>query len=512
MKIILCALLLIIGSPLFSQQLDVLHYTYNVELNDSSDVVRCSALVKIKNASSVKLDLADNMKVSAVWNERNKKKLSYTHSGGVISIPGTVADSNGIIIGISYSGVPKDGLIISKNKFGQRTFFTDHWPNRAHYWLVCHDHPSDKAAVDFIVKAPARYQVISNGIQVEETNLDSKNKLTHWKELVELPTKVMCLGVSEFAVNYAGSVGNVPVYSWVFPRDKIKGFADYGIATEVLAYFIKNIGPYPYSKLANVQSKTMFGGMENASAIFYFENSITGTGKTVELIAHEIAHQWFGNMVTEADWPHVWLSEGFATYLEILYLEHRYGRDTLVNVLQANREKVIDFYKKVKSPIVDTTIKGNYMQLLNTNSYEKAGWVLHMLHRQVGDFVFWKGLRKYYSVYAGKNAVTEDFQKIMEEVSGMDLNTFFRQWLYTPGHPVLKVSQKYDGNKKMLHLTILQNQPRVFEFPLVVRIGGDKGPIDKTILIKEKSTSVSFAVQSAPASVVLDPDCDLLFE
>jgi aminopeptidase N len=512
MKIILCVFLFALGKPLFSQNLNVLQYTYNIELNDSTDVIRCSALVKLKSDNKrIALDLVDNMKTSTVWDTRDNKRLKYKHSGNVLTIERVSADTAETIIGINYSGTPKDGLIISRNKFGQRTFFTDHWPNRAHQWLVCHDHPSDKAAVDFIVKAPSRYQVISNGIQIEETNIDSRNKLTYWRETVELPTKVMCVGVSEFAVGYAGSVNDIPVYSWVFPGNRVKGFADYQIATEVLQFFIKNIAPYPYQKLANVQSKTMFGGMENASAIFYFENSVTGTGKTTELIAHEIAHQWFGNMVTEADWPHVWLSEGFATYLEILYMESKYGIDTAKEELRFNRQKVIEFHKKVKSPVVDTTTK-DYMTLLNANSYEKGGWVLHMLRRQLGDSVFWKGLRKYYTMYAGKNAVTEDFRKVMEDVSGKDLKNFFQQWLYNAGHPVLKVNRQYDDDKNVLHLTVVQQQPDVFEVPLKIQVNCNGSSIVKQVIIKDKQTSVEIPMRSKPSSVVLDPDCDLLFE
>lgn len=508
MKIILCAFWLATTSPLFSQNLDVLHYTYKVELNDSNNVIRCSALVKFKSASSkVTLDLADNMKVSAVWDESNNKKYSYQHSANKLSINRGSTDSAETTIGINYAGIPKDGLIISRNKFGQRTFFTDHWPNRAHYWLASHDHPSDKASVDFIINAPVHYQVVSNGILVEETNTDSKYKLTHWRETVELPTKVMCIGVSEFAVNYSGEVNNIPVYSWVFPGNKIKGFSDYSVATEILPFFIKNIGPYAYKKLANVQSKTIFGGMENASAIFYFENSVTGTGKTAELVAHEIAHQWFGNMVTEADWPHIWLSEGFATYFEMLFMENKYGKDTLVHELKANRRKVIDFYKKVQSPVVDTATK-DYMTLLNANSYEKGGWVLHMLRREIGDSVFWKGIRKYYAEYAGKNAVTEDFRKIMEDISGKDLKQFFYQWLYVAGHPVLKMNQRYDNNKKQLRVTIVQQQPVLFEFPLTIGVNG----INKNTRVKDRETTVVIDMKSPPSSIILDPGCDLLFE
>ena len=264
------------------------------------------------------------------------------------------------------------------------------------------DHPSDKASVDFIVTAPDHYQVVSNGLQTEETNLPNHFKITHYTETVPLATKVMVIGVADFAVNLSGNVDCIPVYSWVYPENKDKGFYDYALADNILPFFIKNVGPYAYKKLANVQSKTRFGGMENASAIFYFENSVVGDRKVEALLTHEIAHQWFGNSATEKNWQHIWLSEGFATYMTHLYLENKYGLDTLLKRMKTDRNDVIEFSKKKNTPVVDTTITKNFMELLNTNSYQKGGWILHMLRRKLGDEIFWKGIKKYYADYAGR--------------------------------------------------------------------------------------------------------------
>ncbi|MBA4168479.1 MAG: M1 family peptidase, partial [Chitinophagaceae bacterium] len=335
--------------------------------------------------------------------------------------------------------------------------------------------------------------------------------LTHWHETMDLPVKVMGIGVAEFAVDYAGDAENIPVYSWVYPADRDRGFDDYALATRVLPFFINNIAPYPYKKLANVESKTIFGGMENAGAIFYSENSIDGKGKSEKLIAHEIAHQWFGNMATERDWSHIWLSEGFATYFSLLYLESRYGSDTLDKELKANRIRVTDFYKKKQRPVVDSSVT-NYMELLNVNSYEKGGWVLHMLRRQLGDSTFWKGIRNYYNKYAGKNAVTDDFRKSMEESSGRDLKQFFQQWLYTAGHPVLHIDHSFSN--KMLTVTITQQQEHLFQFPftIIIRGNGNDGDLTKATRIDKKSISFSVPMENAPADIIPDPFTSLLFE
>jgi aminopeptidase N len=148
---------------------------------------------------------------------------------------------------IPYSGIPADGLIISKTKYGHRSFFADNWPNRGHNWIPCHDDPADKATVEFVLTAPEHYQVVANGVQIEETSLGNGFKLTHWKEDTPISTKVMVIGVADFAVNLAGVVnGNIPVYSWVYPETKDKGFYDYAMAKDILPFFINNVGPYGY--------------------------------------------------------------------------------------------------------------------------------------------------------------------------------------------------------------------------------------------------------------------------
>src|ERR1041385_4894957 len=191
----------------------------------------------------------------------------------------------------------------------------------------------------------------------------------------------MVVGIARFAMEVSGRVENIPVESWVYPQNKKDGFFDYSVAARVLEFFNKEIGEYPYKKLANVQSKTRFGGLENANTIFYYENSVTGKGTAETLIAHEIAHQWFGNSVTEKDWHHVWLSEGFATYFANLYLERTYGHDRLAEEEKKDREQVVSYFSKNPNPVLDTTIT-DLTKLLSVNPYQKGGWVLHMLRHE----------------------------------------------------------------------------------------------------------------------------------
>ncbi|MEP6726585.1 MAG: M1 family metallopeptidase [Bacteroidota bacterium] len=499
--------------------IDVLHYTFNLQLNDENNNIKAAAIIAIKfleSKASFDLDMVKKnsngrgMTVTAV--KENNNHVSFLQEAETIHIYTKAKAGDTINYTITYEGIPADGLIIDKNKYGHRTFFGDNWPNRAHNWLPCIDDPSDKASVDFIVTAPEHYQVIANGLQTEENNLPNHLKQTHWKETVDLPTKVMVIGAADFAVNYTGDVDCIPVYSWVYPENKEDGFYDYALAKDILPWFIKNIGAYAYKKLANVQSKTQFGGMENASAIFYFENSVQGDRKIESLLTHEIAHQWFGNSATEASWPHIWLSEGFATYMTHLYLENKYGIDTLQKRLQEDRNTVIAFSKKKYTPVVDTSITSNFFQLLNANSYKKGGWVLHMLRRKLGNATFWQGIKNYYAQYAGKNATTDDFRKAMERASGQDLQLFFQQWLFTAGHPVLNTSWKYNKNKKLVTITIEQAQPVIFQFPVQIAIQSGTSDILQTLPVTEKVTTIGFPLAKKPVKIIVDPNVNLLFE
>lgn len=513
-------LLLAISISVYAQpesKIDILNYSFNLQLSDASDTIIGKAAIKVRfltNTDQLELDLTSlakgkGMIVTAVTRDLNQ--LSFVHENDklVISVNQKASDTTSLVI--YYKGIPADGLIIAKNKYGHRTFFADNWPNRGHNWIPCNDVPGDKAPVEFIITAPQHYQVVANGVQVEETNLDNNLRLTHWKEDVPLATKIMVIGVADFAVNLAGTVNCVPVFSWVYPEDRVKGFYDYALTVDILSYFMKNVGPYGYKKLANVQSKTTYGGLENANTIFYHENSITGDRKNESLLAHEVAHQWFGDMVTEKKFAHVWLSEGFATYFTILYFENKYGKDTAAQMRKKDRQEVIAFSKTDNAPVVNDEVT-NYMDLLSPNSYQKGGWVLHMLRHELGDSVFWKGIREYYSTYTGRNADTGDLQKIFEKVSGKKLETFFRQWLYTPGQPKLNITWKTDKNKK-LFITVKQEQVVSFVFPLELKITGTSGKtrLEKLTINKKEETFILNSPETI-SSVVADPGVNLLCE
>ncbi len=527
----LLSILLLSTLSLRAQKLDVIHYRFSIQLSDTSHVIQAKAMVTFRlhqnhPASEISFDLdarndstGKGMKVDRVIYKGKDLAFRQFPEKTTLYFAHPVSPDSTMQVQIDYHGIPRDGLIISRNKFHDRTFFADNWPYRAHDWIPCHDQPSDKATVEFIVTAPDHYQVVSNGVLLETTNQPRGMKRTHWREDTPIPTKVMVIGVAPFAVQYLGRVDQVPISTWVFAENRDSGFTQYAISKKILPFYIHYIGPYPFEKLANVQSKTIFGGMENAGNIFYYENSVKDSAgvpadfQPLEpLFAHETAHQWFGDEATETDYAHLWLSEGFATYMTHLYMEHAYGEDTLRSRMAHDRRVVVAFSHTHPVAVVDTTRRVDPMELLNPNSYQKGGWVLHMLRRKLGDRRFQEGIRLYYDTYKGKNASTEDFINIMEKVSGENLQPFFKQWIFTPGQPVLKATWKYDAREKKVRLTLIQTQATLFDFPLRIAILGAGHTLTRNLSIHERKTTEEFPVDFAPEKMVLDPDVDLLFE
>jgi aminopeptidase N len=415
-------------------------------------------------------------------------------------------------ITVTYRGTPADGLVISKNKHGERTFFADNFPDRARHWLPAVDHPSDKATCEFIVTAPDRYRVIATGLKIEESDLPEGGRRTHWRTAVPVSTYNMVVGVARFAVQYADRMDGVWIETWAYPQDRDAWFRAFAVTRRVAEFYAFRVGPYAYEKLANVESRTRFGGMENAGNIFYTEK--LGVERGAEgIAAHEIAHQWFGDSVTESDWHHAWLSEGFATYFTHLYNEFTYGRERLTSGLQDDRRGVIEYARKNPDlRVVDPRVPEN--RVLSTYTYQKGGWVLHMLRRKVGDEKFWTGIREYYRTYRDGTALSEDLRDVMEAASGTELDGFFQQWLYEPGHPKLRLTWAYDTPAKVLSVTVDQTQPgKPFSIDLDLGITlADGARRIETIELAGPSRSVTIPLDAAPVAVAMDPDTWLLAE
>ena len=242
------------------------------------------------------------------------RPITFAQNGDVVRVtfPSPSQAGQRVTFTLEYHGVPATGLSIGVNKYQDRSFVSNDWPNLAHNWLATIDHISMKASITMIVTAPARYQVISNGLLKQQTDLPNGLRRTVWDEKAPIPTWQFALAAAPYAVDHFGEYRGIALSSWVFPQERDNGYKGFSEPTQsILEFFIDRVGPYSYEKLAHVQANFVSGGMELASSIFYGYNGVPRR----QLVAHEMAHQWFGNSASESDWDHVWLSEGFATYL-----------------------------------------------------------------------------------------------------------------------------------------------------------------------------------------------------
>ena len=303
----------------------------------------------------------------------------------------------------------------------------------------------------------------------------------------------------------------VPQTAWAYPKDSAYAAQAFSVAPGIVEYFSGLVGPFPYASLAHVETSTRFGGMENATAIFYAAQMYAARNVGEEIIAHETAHQWFGDAVTEADWHHLWLSEGFATYLAALWLGHVHGDSAFQAKMQHHADAV--FYQKGKdgvkvnnpvteTPIVDTTAT-DLMGLLSTNNYPKGAWVLNELRGIVGDSAFFKGLQLFYSRYRNGIALSSDFETVMQEVSGRISTGFSPRHCCCPG---IRCSPCAGPRRAgAVDLEILQVQPAAWGLRRLPKL---ELSIDGKIVTVDASgatTRLTVPVAKEPTTSIVDP-------
>lgn len=496
---------------------DVQNYTFRITLSDDTDEIVGEATVDLRfvqdGLRQFALDLASpsggkGMTVSLVTSGGAPVQFTHRDDRLLIQLPAPSKAGERALFRIQYRGVAAGGLNIVKNRYGERTFFSANWPDLAHQWLPTIDHPYEKAASEFLITAPAKYQVVANGRLEEQIDLVAGRRLTHWKEAVPIATWLDNIGVARFAVRHFGAVAGVPLETWVFPQDRDAGIATFETATrQAIEFFSGHIGPYPYEKLADVEAAGFEGGMEHASAIF-FGQRVVSNRPNPSIVAHEVAHQWFGDSVTESDWDDVWLSEGFATYFALLATEHQDGRDAFVAGLKRSRAAI--FQTERRLPGVAVVQSKPWKGIPNPIIYQKGAWALHMLRGQIGDERFWAGIREYYRRYRDGNASTADFRKVMEEISGSALGRFFDQWLYRAGSPVVEGAWAYNSGSGKIEIELSQTQPGdAWRLPIEVAIA--PGGIER-IEMTAKHQRFEIPWAGEPASVTLDPNTWVLMD
>lgn len=515
-RIIITLSLAFIGGHLTAQRrvkedFDVLHYKFEVELNDNVDQISGDATVTIRYEQApndtTKLDLAtkasDGFGMEVSYVKAHGRNLDFVHEHDQLKIltPDNIEISDTVNYIIAYQGIPRNGLIISINKLGDRTFFAENWPNRAHQWLPVIDHVSDKATCEFIVTAPSKYQVLANGDFVDRILLEGDAAITHWQMNQPIPVKVMVIGVAEFVTKTLSS--DVSSKVWLYQGADTIAFDDFSDAPAIFSFVQDMIGAYPYSKLDHAVSTTRFGGMENAGNIFYDESSVVGKGNINGLIAHEIAHQWFGNSVTEADWEDVWISEGFATYVENEYIEMQYGRDSaLVNYSQ-QEARILAYQQAHHQATIVQKQFSSIDEILNPMVYEKAAWALRSLRHKLGDEVFSQVVQTFYERFKHSNASSLNFVDVANSVSGLELGDFFSQCFLVAESPNISVSWKY--KKKQLVVTMIQRSKHVFALDVDIQIQKDHMTFEVQRLFLDQREQTFYLKISEPVSVLVDP-------
>ncbi len=471
------------------------------------------------------------------------RPAAFKQTGDVVHLPLAAPSQAGqhVTFTLAYQGIPATGLHIGNNKYQDRGFVSNDWPNLAHNWLATIDHISMKAPKTMIVTAPAKYQVISNGLLQQQSDMPGGLRRTVWDEKVPIPTWQFSLAAAPYAVDYLGEYHGIGMSSWVFPQERDNGYKGFSAATQsVLEFFIDHIGPFSYEKLAQVQANSVNGGMELASDIFYGYNGVPGR----QLIAHEMAHQWFGNSASENDWDHVWLSEGFATYFALLYQEHEDGREAFINGVKNSANGAIRFaLANPDSTIVHKNLS-NISQVIANNAqvYQGGGQVLHMLRGILGTDAFWKGIRLYYSRFQNRNASSDDFRIAIQDAcaanadcpeEGRDLRWFFDEWLNRGGILQVDGSWHYDAAAKQLHISVDQTQKQgLYRMPIEIGVvmtppppqpanaaagqrgqrgngggGGTPAPASAPKLMLDKQhNELVVSLETQPLDVKLDPN------
>src|SRR6266542_673197 len=498
--------------------------TFNDQLSEITSAKVNITILSLKDAlSQIDLDFGE-MPVDFVT--VNSQTAAYERSQGLLNIKlsKTMRSGTNLIIIVSYHGKPEDGLILTADKAGKPSAVGDNWPNRVHHWIPCLDHPAAKATVTFSITAPAQDTVVANGKLDRVENSSNRARTWSYTESVPIPPYCMIIAVGDFASIQPPTQEVTPLAYYVPTSDKDFAMQGFAPANPSLKFFSQTIAPYPYEKLALIVGATRFGGMENSSAIVFPSSlfdprpqaSLSSVFKIrqglVDVIAHEIAHQWFGDSVTESTWSDLWLSEGFAEYFAGLFLQRHEGEPAFRQYRSHEAESYFNYEKKTRTPIHDTETE-DLFKLLNANNYQKGAWVLHMLRGELGDEQFFRGIRTYYDAHKSSTANTEDLRAAFEKASGRDLKDFFARWIYGVGHPRYELSWQWKADTKKVRLVLRQLQTEV-AFPNALPLDIVTSSGKRRVVLKPtgKQTIEEVKLNEAPVTINIDPENSVLKE
>jgi aminopeptidase N len=380
------------------------------------------------------------------------------------------------------------------------------------HWIPCLDQPNQRQSTELVVTVAEGFDVLSNGALVSKKADPGARTVTfHWRQEKPHPSYLVTLVVGQFDV-VEEKWDKLPVLYYV-PRGRKADVArTFGRTREMLDFFSRRFGvAYPWEKYAQVVVEQFnSGGMENTSATTLTDGALHDERSMLDsspdsLISHEMAHQWWGDLVTCRDWSHLWLNEGFASYAEALWDEHKLGADAYAATMLGKSRAAITGGRE--RPMVDRRYPFP-RSMFDARSYPKGAFVLHMLRQRLGEDAFWKGIQQYGKEHRFRSVETSDFRKVMERVSGRDLERFFHDWAERPGSPVLEVASAYNAESRAVRLVIKQTQAgEPFHFPLALRFGfgGARPAVVVTEPVTDKETRVTVPLGARPLTIEIDP-------
>lgn len=441
--------------------------------------------------------------------------------GLLVRLPRRLALNEEVALRIRYEARPQKGLyfILPDEAYPQRPVqcWSQGEDEDNRYWFPCYDNPNDKLTSELIAWVPQGFMAISNGRLLSRREEEGWS-IYHWSQEQPHASYLISVVVGRFS-ELKEEVDGLPLYYYVpegREEDARRSFKD---TADMVRFYSSLLDyPYPYPKYAQTTVHDfIYGGMENTSATTLTELALldekASRDHTVNpLVAHELAHQWFGDLITCRHWSHAWLNEGFATYFENLYVWRSLGQEEFWRALMEDfenyRKEVEERYSR---PIV-CRVYESPNELFDRHLYEKAGLVLHTLRYYMGEEGFWRGVRAYVRKCAYSSVDTEDFRKALEEQTGLSLEQFFEEWFYRPGHLKLKVRQEYEPSTGLLRLELQQGQEQPYHIPLDVYVYTERGEQRWRLQLSERAHTFYLPLPARPLSVSVDRELWVLKE
>jgi aminopeptidase N len=508
-----------------SRDFHVVHYKIDLVLDDQEKEIRGSAAITLvpflPRLDTVVLD-AEELNIRRVAMDRGTD-LGYRIGRATLAIalPSPASFRDTVTVTVWYSAAPHKGLYftapdsIDPDKPGQ--IWTQGEDMDSHFWFPCYDFPNDFATSEVIATVRSGFTVLSNGrlVSVRE---EKKNGTTtyHWREDKPHATYLISLAAGHYAI-LKDRAGKVPLEYYVYPDDTADARICFAQTPAKLAFFARKTGfPYPWEKYAQVLIADFIeGGMENVSAtslmdvITVLDARARLDESPTSVIAHELAHQWWGDVVTCKNWQHLWLNEGFASYFDPLYHEHWLGEDEFHQRMDEEQQKAIACDKRQgRKPMVSI---GSYTD----NVYSRGAAVLHMLRFVLGDTLFDRALHHYLEKHRYSPVETRDLQTSIEEATGQNLDWFFTEWVYKAGYPVFDLASSWDDTTGSLRISVHQSQPQdsltgVFRTPVDIEVRTAAGSRTHRVNILSADTTLVFHETQRPLLVQFDPEDWLL--